>query len=46
MPPPPPAMSDEEAMQVSVSDSMPETDVKEIATKYRAADSTTETFEV
>lgn len=46
LPPPPPVMSDEEAMQASVSGTMPTNDVKQIATKYRAVDSTTETFEV
>lgn len=46
LPPPPPVMSDEEAMQASVSGSMPTSDLKEIATKYRTVDTTTEAFEV
>lgn len=46
LPPPPPPMSDEEAMQASVSGNLPTNDVKEIATKYRAVDTTTEVFEV
>lgn len=45
-PPPPPAMSEEEEMEASMSDTMPSNEIKEIPSKYTAADTTPEAIEV
>lgn len=45
-PPPPPAMSEEDEMEASMSDTMPSNDIKEIPSKYTAADTTPEAIEV
>lgn len=46
LPPPPPVMSDEDAMEASVAGKMQSSDLKAIAAKYRAVDTTTESFEI